>query len=110
MVCGCTLTAGPSVGGAVPLGADARVGALGVETLAVPTDARGGRTFVDICRTHENIRTYESAWYRIGFIGHIYKMYNEICCLCLTNALLGSSGQLVCGVWGLDPDLHQPQS
>lgn len=110
MVCCCTLTAGPSVGGAVPLGTDARVGALGVETLAVPTDARGGRTFVDICRTHENICTYESAWYRIGFIGHIYKMYNEICCLCLTNALLGSSGQLVCGVWGLDPDLHQPQS
>lgn len=110
MVYDCTLTAGPSVGGAIPLGTDARVGALGVQTLAVPTDARDGQTFVDICRTHNNIHTYESAWYRIGFIGHIYKLYTEIYCLCLTNALLGNSGQLVCGVGGLDPDLHQPQS
>lgn len=95
MVYYCTLTAGPSVGGAISLGTDARVGALGVQTLTAPTNARDGQAFVDICRTHKNICTYESALYRIGFIGRIYKIYSEICCLCLTNALLGSSGQLV---------------
>lgn len=84
MVYYCTLTAGPSVGGAISLGTDACVGALGVQTLAVPTDARDGQAFVDICRTH--ICTYDSTLNRTGFIGHIYKINSKICCLCLTSS------------------------
>lgn len=55
-----TLTTGASVGGAVALGAEAHVGALSVQTLAVAAHARDGRTFVDICHTRGHRHAQQS--------------------------------------------------
>lgn len=57
-----TLTTGASVGGDVTLGADARVGALGVQALAVAADPRDGCTFVDICHTHTHTQNTHQRW------------------------------------------------
>lgn len=55
------MTTGASVGGAVSLGADARVGALSVHTLAVAADPRARPAFVDVCHTHTQNKKHVSA-------------------------------------------------
>lgn len=82
-----TLTTGASVDGAVSLGADARVGALSVHTLAVAADPRDCPAFVDVCHTNTQKKNTSVLWSPSKEQLNVDAVKRYYCCPCMKSSL-----------------------